>query len=291
MTSRNASYLPGLVLLVVGGLGFAAPARGQDECAACHEDQATAFARTSHGRHFKADTAYQTAGCLSCHAGAEEHAASGGEKAPPSLARGAAANTSCLSCHGETPKQAHWQGSAHQLAGVACASCHDSHAPAKGSPQQARTLPGATETTKKCLECHGGNRVALNQRSSHPLRDGHMDCASCHDPHGTSGEKLIRHGSTNELCYSCHQNMRGPFLWEHSPVREDCLSCHKAHGSNYPQMLQARVTQLCQSCHQQGRHQTVAGVPASIWVGNRACLNCHQNIHGSNHPSGPLFQR
>jgi hypothetical protein len=56
-------------------------------------------------------------------------------------------------------------------------------------------------------------------------------------------------------------------------------------------MLQARVTQLCQSCHQQGRHQTLAGLPASIWVGNRACLNCHQNIHGSNHPSGPLFQR
>jgi hypothetical protein len=56
-------------------------------------------------------------------------------------------------------------------------------------------------------------------------------------------------------------------------------------------MLQARVTQLCQSCHQQGRHQTVAGLPSSVWVGNRACLNCHQNIHGSNHPSGPLFQR
>jgi DmsE family decaheme c-type cytochrome len=131
----------------------------------------------------------------------------------------------------------------------------------------------------------------LHQRSAHPLKDGQMDCVACHDPHGTSGEKLLRHASTNELCYSCHQNMRGPFLWEHSPAREDCLTCHRPHGSNYPQLLQARVTQLCQSCHQQGPHQTVPGAPASIWVGNRACLNCHMQIHGSNHPSGPLFQR
>ena len=55
--------------------------------------------------------------------------------------------------------------------------------------------------------------------------------------------------------------------------------------------VQARITQLCQSCHQQGRHQTIPGVPASIWIDNKACLNCHSQIHGTNHPSGPLFQR
>jgi len=291
MTSRHGRLLAGLALATAGVLALAATARAQEDCATCHEDKAKAFSKTGHGRYFAADTAYQSANCLSCHAGAQEHAASGGEKKPPSLKRGIEANSSCLSCHANNPKHAHWQGSAHQLAAVACATCHNPHEPAKGTPQQAKTLPGPTETTKKCLECHGAMRAALHQRSAHPMRDGQMDCASCHDPHGTPGEKLIRQGSTNELCYSCHQNMRGPFLWEHSPVREDCLSCHKAHGSNYPQMLQARVTQLCTSCHQQGRHQTTAGLPASVWVGNRACLNCHQNIHGSNHPSGPLFQR
>lgn len=290
MTSR-AQLLPGLALVATGVLALALPARAQEECATCHEDQAKAFAKTSHGRYFAADAAYKAASCTSCHTGMQEHAASGGEKKPPSLKRGSEANASCLSCHASNPRHAHWQGSAHQLAGVACASCHNPHEQHGGTPEQQKTLPGASQTTRKCLECHGGVRAALHQRSAHPMRDGQMDCASCHDPHGTTGEKLIRQGSVNELCYSCHQNMRGPFLWEHSPVREDCLSCHRAHGSNYPQMLQARVTQLCQSCHQQGRHQTTAGLPASIWVGNRACLNCHQNIHGSNHPSGPLFQR
>jgi len=24
---------------------------------------------------------------------------------------------------------------------------------------------------------------------------------------------------------------------------------------------------------------------------NRSCLNCHTQIHGSNHPSGPRFHR
>ena len=284
-------------VLAVGAMGLlglaAAPALAQEECAACHEDVVKSFAKTGHGRYFAADKSYQSASCTSCHTGAQEHAVSGGEKKPQSLTKGPAAeaNASCLSCHQSNPKQAYWQGSAHQLAGNKCASCHDVHGQRPGTPELQKTLPGASETTKKCLECHGEMRASLHQRSSHPMRDGQMGCSSCHNPHGTSGEKLIDYGSVNELCYSCHQNMRGPFLWEHSPVRENCLTCHRAHGSNYPQMLQARVTQLCQSCHQQGRHQTLAGLPTAIWVGNKACLNCHQNIHGSNHPSGPLFQR
>jgi len=284
----------GLVAIALGLLAFAAsPAAAQDECAACHEDVVKGFAKSSHGRYFAADKAYAGASCASCHVGAKEHAESGGDKKPLSLRHGAPAeaNASCLSCHAGHKDQAQWDGSAHQQAGLRCASCHDLHKMHVGTPEQQKALPGVTETTRKCLECHGTVRASLHQRSSHPMRDGQMDCASCHEPHGTTGEKLIRQGSVNELCYSCHQNLRGPFLWEHSPVREDCLTCHRAHGSNYPQMLQARVTQLCQSCHQQGRHQTLPGVPASIWVGNKACLNCHMQVHGSNHPSGPLFQR
>ena len=32
-------------------------------------------------------------------------------------------------------------------------------------------------------------------------------------------------------------------------------------------------------------------VSRSNRIVNRGCVNCHSNIHGSNHPSGPLFQR
>lgn len=280
-----------LVLAVAGALALAGGARAENDCAACHEEAVKAFAGTKHGTAFARGTEHRGADCESCHQGAAEHVASGGEKKPASLKRGAKAAGACLTCHEGSAKQAHWSGSAHERAGLACASCHDPHESRPGTPRAAKGLPGPTETTKGCLECHGSVRAAMNQRSSHPLKDGTMDCASCHDPHGTAGEKLLKKSSVNDLCYSCHQNMRGPFLWEHSPVREDCLTCHKAHGSNSPKILQARITQLCQSCHQQGRHQTLPGVPASVWVGNKACLNCHQQIHGTNHPSGPLFQR
>lgn len=283
---------PVILVMALSGIAiaFATPVSADEECATCHEDVAGSFAKTIHGQSFAAGRA-TGATCSSCHLGAKEHAESGGEQKPVSLTKGDRATEACLSCHDGKPNQAHWQGSAHQMAGLACASCHNPHKDSVSKQEPRRALGGPGEVTRKCLECHGAERAALHQRSSHPLKDGQMDCTSCHNPHGSTGEKLIRQGSVNELCYSCHQNLRGPLLWEHSPVREDCLTCHRAHGSNYPQMLQARVTQLCQSCHQQGRHQTMPGVPNSVWVSNRSCVNCHSQVHGSNHPSGPLFQR
>jgi predicted CXXCH cytochrome family protein len=74
-------------------------------------------------------------------------------------------------------------------------------------------------------------------------------------------------------------------------VRENCLNCHAAHGSNQESLLSRQVTRLCQSCHIQGRHQTGAARPDELWLFNRACLNCHGQIHGSNHPSGVILQR
>lgn len=287
---------PGIIGVVLGlaGMTLLVPrAAAQEVCAGCHQEVASAFTNTDHGRTFAADRVYQSASCSNCHAGAAEHISSGASTKPlnPATAQAADANAVCLSCHEQKPTHASWQGSAHQLAGVRCATCHDVHVPHDGTAVTSDRLPGVGATTETCLQCHGAMRAALNARSTHPLRDGQMDCASCHDPHGTTGEKLLRQASVNDLCYSCHQNTRGPFLWEHAPVREDCATCHRPHGSNYPSLLQARITQLCQSCHQQGRHQTLASLPASVWVANKACVNCHSQIHGSNHPSGPLFQR
>ena len=233
MSTRHGRHLLVLALTAAGALALAPPATAQEECAACHEDVAKAFAKTGHGRRFAADKAYVSSNCASCHVGAQEHAASGGEMKPLNPAKGAAreANAACLACPESNPAQANWQGSAHQLAGNKCAGCHDVHDQHPGTPEMGKKLPGAAATTRKCLECHGSLRASLHRRSAHPLRDGQMDCTSCHDPHGTAGEKLLRQASTNDLCYSCHQNMRGPFLWEHSPVRQDCLRCHRAHGS------------------------------------------------------------
>lgn len=183
-----------------------------------------------------------------------------------------------------------WRGSAHELAGNSCLSCHSvHHAKAESVLLKAKTQ----EAT--CFTCHQNIRKAQLRRSTHLFRDEHlrgrMDCATCHNVHGTQTEKLVSANSVNDKCYSCHADKRGPFLWEHSPAKENCLTCHSAHGSNQPKLLAMRAPMLCQSCHIQGRHQTVAGRSNSMWNINRSCLNCHPQVHGSNHPSGILLQR
>jgi hypothetical protein len=39
------------------------------------------------------------------------------------------------------------------------------------------------------------------------------------------------------------------------------------------------------------RHSTTAGKPLDIWSINRGCVNCHNQLHGSNHPGGRTFGR
>jgi len=133
------------------------------------------------------------------------------------------------------------------------------------------------------------------------VREGIMSCASCHDPHDSTKPKMISAESVNEKCLTCHTEKRGPFLWEHAPVRESCLNCHDPHGSNHEKLLVSKQPFLCQRCHLSTRHpgtlydgtNTLAGPVSSI--SNRAvehaCKNCHQNVHGTNAPSGPYLGR
>ncbi len=281
---RGVLALAGLALALL----LAAPANAETQaCADCHGELAGKFAGSAHGKSFAHDPALSGANCQSCHVAAAKHAESGdpADVRNPRLDKAAAA-AACLACHANQAPSTHWQGSAHEVAGVSCLDCHAVHA-----GQVERHGVKIAGVNDLCLSCHTTVRVAMTQRSRHPLREDKMDCADCHNPHGTINEKLVKRDSVNDLCFTCHQEMRGPFLWEHSPVREDCMTCHKPHGSNNDKLLVARASQLCESCHLQGRHQTVAGSDSAIWNSNRACLNCHSQIHGSNHPSGPLFQR
>ena len=154
-----------------------------------------------------------------------------------------------------------------------------------------------------CFQCHQMRRAQL-QRSSHmPFREGKVTCTSCHNPHGTPNPKLLIEATVNETCYKCHAERRGPFLWEHPPVRENCLNCHDAHGSTNPTLLKARAPRLCMQCHDVSGHNSdpLALSPnpprisanqqistRAIRVINRSCTNCHSQIHGSNHPLRPV---
>jgi len=153
-----------------------------------------------------------------------------------------------------------------------------------------RLKPGASG--KICLDCHSDFADKLKSKFVHtPVKTG--DCAGCHSPHGATTELLLVRQTVNDTCYQCHAEKRGPFLWEHAPVAEDCTTCHDPHGSNQPGMLVRRAPLLCQSCHSQSGHPSIAqdagglatGTPSQYLLG-QSCLNCHSQVHGSNHPSG-----
>jgi len=280
---------------------------GSDQCTACHDAQATAFGETRMGRILmqKPRTEEERRGCESCHGPGSRHVAAvqeGGEIRgtiltfrPDAGESVAEQNEACLQCHrgGEV---AYWRGSAHDGRGLACVSCHTamSRSPEPGQLAKAdarSALVFRRAATEVCLGCHPQQRAQL-QRSSHmPLREGKLTCATCHNPHGSASEALLRENSVNENCYRCHAEKRGPFLWEHPPVRENCLVCHEPHGSIHEALLTVKPPRLCQQCHMESTHAAAAFDPRSRFVIDRSCGNCHSQVHGSNHPSGVRFQR
>ena len=264
-----------------------------EECRGCHADSLTRFNRTEH--------ASLEASCWSCHKGdaADAHLAGqieGNDAPGPSFASLSTedADAVCQSCH-ESSDHPTWEGSAHARRDVSCVDCHAVH-----DFQSERKQLKTADSSGTCDSCHQNIRAQMLRTSHHPVREGLMGCESCHNPHDGSTPSMIRADWTNELCYQCHTEKRGPFLWEHAPVREDCLNCHNPHGSNHDKLLQAKLPYLCQRCHLNTRHPGTlydganAGTPPEL-ASNRAiehaCKNCHQAIHGSNAPSGPYLGR
>ena len=174
---------------------------------------------------------------------------------------------------------------------MGCADCHSVHEPRD-------KVFVVADQPEVCFGCHRKVRAQTYKASAHPIRHGKMACTGCHEPHGSVNEFQLTRFTLNETCYSCHTEKRGPFLWEHAPVSEDCSLCHAAHGSNHPALLTRRLPLLCQQCHSQAGHPSVlhtgAGLPqgtTSPFVLAGSCLNCHTQVHGSNHPSGPRLSR
>lgn len=279
-------------LTVTHSTASSARAEELETCQNCHDDVVKKFGETRHGRADKFHASGFTEGCASCHGDVKEHSETGDPAKIKSLktATPEEASNTCLSCHANQHGQAAWLGSVHESSGLSCLSCHSVHN-AK-APDKLLVAKTAKDT---CLSCHTTLKKSQFQRSTHLLMDEHrnalISCETCHNPHGSQAPKLIKAASTNDLCYQCHGEKRGPFLWQHPPVQENCLTCHTPHGSNNTGLLAMRTPQLCQSCHMQGRHQTVAGYSNTMWNINRTCLSCHSQIHGSNHPSGVKLHR
>jgi DmsE family decaheme c-type cytochrome len=273
---------------------------GAETCKGCHDEAFNRFSHTKMGRLFlkQPRNALERLGCEACHGPGKDHVdqGGGGQGKDPKLITFARndrtpvtqRNQVCLTCHTKGAR-VFWQGSPHETRDVACTNCHK--VMADHSPRAQLAKPSEIET---CGICHLQRR-AQQMRSSHmPLRESKMTCTSCHNPHGSISQALLKENSTNDTCFNCHAEKRGPFLHEHAPVVENCANCHDPHGSNHERMLKVSKPRLCQQCHIETRHPTnpYGRDTASLkFVLGRQCNNCHVMIHGTNHPSGAALTR
>lgn len=267
---------------------------GGDTCIFCHEVQGKGYQASAHARAWNQRTPAAAQGCETCHGPGQAHVDDPGAKGRLRDFKAIAprdASQACMSCHNRE-EHAQWQGSMHDSRNVTCITCHSVHAPKSETGQLKQASVTAT-----CAQCHR-DKAARLQRSAHmPVREGKMECTTCHNQHGSSNVRMLRTGSdVTSFCVTCHTEKRGPFLWEHPSVRENCATCHDPHGSSNDRMLVAKVPMLCQRCHVFSRHPStdydnVALASRNVHMISRGCVNCHSNIHGSNHPSGARFQR
>lgn len=274
----------------------ASPVEDTSACEECHEEYFDAYKGTVHARVLRMNLP-EGAGndCEVCHGPMSKHDDEALDlyltKKEPTVFSFKSAGTSpaeksrvCIRCH-RGGGRIGWRGGAHESSGVSCDSCH--YVMERRSDTN---LQASEDATKACLDCHLNQKGQILKSAHMPVREGKMDCAACHDPHG-SARGLLKEATVNLTCYRCHQDKRGPFLWEHAPAREDCSNCHEPHGSNNPGMLTAKGAFLCLRCHQYGGHVNLPRYNRQSATVGQGCINCHRAVHGSNHPSGAKFTR
>jgi predicted CXXCH cytochrome family protein len=192
----------------------------------------------------------------------------------------------CLDCH---DKKAIGKGerSVHPPFGEEdCTACHADHG-------DSEKLVLARSGNALCTECHDTGDTGL-LKAHRGIRGDRASCLSCHDPHRSAQERLLRPSrhrplafgrcdpchrydgrllkpTVKELCLGCHAGEEFSRRVAHGPVRSgECLACHDPHGSREPFLLKGRYAAgrwttgeadmaLCFGCHD--RTVFTSGVP------------------------------
>jgi DmsE family decaheme c-type cytochrome len=256
---------------------------GAATCQGCHDELYKKFetsphwlttqeTKMTHGAH----------GCESCHGPGAAHVEGGGDKTKIfsfKTAKSDDISKTCLTCHEANVEQRHFLRSGHNENGVSCTSCHSVH-------QAKAEYLLVSKQPSLCYTCHVEQRADFQKPFRHRVNEGLIKCTDCHNAHGSTRDQgYIRDRQLRSVpnldlvCYKCHADKRGPFVFEHEPVRvEGCTACHTPHASVYPRMLlTARVNTLCLQCHVQ-----IPTGPHSQNLARQACIMCHVSIHGSN---------
>jgi DmsE family decaheme c-type cytochrome len=250
---------------------------GSETCKGCHEEQSKNIEASPHYKANAPKIRGEVArGCESCHGPGAEHVAAGGDKSKIFNFQGARADAvskRCLTCHESNSEQRQFMRSTHLQNQVSCTSCHSVH-------HSSQEFLLVKRQPRLCFDCHSEIKSDFQKPFKHRVEEGLINCSDCHNAHGTTMERSLRTTTDqNFVCFKCHSDKRGPYVYEHEPVKvEGCTYCHFPHGSTNARMLNtARINSLCLQCH----IFNVTG-PHAQSTYRQSCIICHSNIHGSN---------
>lgn len=258
---------------------------GAETCKTCHEDVYKKYEETAHfATTLDTKKGPEWRGCEACHGPGREHVDGGGDKSKIFTFKDVSAkeiSERCLGCHTYGEEHSNFARSVHLENGVSCIDCHSPH-----NAKESQQLMKAKQP-ELCYGCHLDKKQEFNRPFHHRVNEGLVKCSDCHNPHGGFLTKQLRATAAQDVvCFKCHADKAGPFVYEHHAVKvEGCVACHTPHGSSNPRLLKrSQVNLLCLECHS---FATDAGAPATPTFHNQAqkyqaCTMCHSQIHGSN---------
>jgi len=244
---------------------------------------------------------------LSCSSFETNHAI----MAPPSIPGAEfVGSEECATCHEaivkdfKTATHSRLKAQGDNAKNMGCESCHGPGSLHVKSGGAAHTIINPRKSPDTCFQCHLDVRAQFQLPHHHPVLEGKVSCADCHNPHKgiaikgaeTNIQQTLKGGGIafldqQETCFQCHTAQAGPFVFPHEAVRQGCTTCHSPHGSVNQRLLTERNATLCLKCHfQQQKFRgiiLIGDVDHSPFLPQGACWSagCHEAVHGSQvHP-------
>jgi DmsE family decaheme c-type cytochrome len=298
---RGCLLLAAAALVLFSRLQAAGPAAkkfgdeyaGSQTCQTCHEDLYNNLQKSAHSFvETNARGGWKDHACEACHGPGTQHTQSVSPEdiKNPGKLDAVATDKICLGCHLNTSKHSERIQSSHMKDTVSCVACHTVHA--KGPAGLVEREPAKVNAL--CESCHQNVKAQFAKPYRHKIPENEMSCVDCHNPHGSMRPVMGQTFASNEPgCFRCHSDKRGPFTFEHAPVRyEGCPTCHDVHGSANPRLLnRGEVRQTCLECHSNlpsvlPNANAQPGVVPPAFHDLRSpryqnCTVCHQKVHGS----------
>ena len=257
---------------------------GADSCKTCHEEIYPGLQKTRHWSiNLKTRGGAEAHDCETCHGPGAAHAEDADPKKIFSFKTASAKeiNQRCLACHSSGSEHMNFSRSAHSENNLSCVSCHSPHQAGNKQFLLIKAQPAL------CYSCHQKIKPQFNMPFHHRVEEGLIKCSDCHNPHGGFAGKQLRSAAARDsLCFTCHVDKQGPFVFEHQAVKtEGCETCHSPHGSPNPRLLKtSNLNLLCLSCHTASTFSSATGTPDfhNQAAQYQSCTICHAQIHGSN---------